>query len=245
MATKIYNAYYVKTIDGKKIKITPLKLKYLYDFMDTFETIANTKNDDEAIQVLVECVRIAMMQYYPEISDSITSIEDNFDMPTIYEILDYSAGIKINKNKEEKNIKTQADDNKEKNDWASFDLLSIESEVFLLGIWKNFEEMEESISLPELINLISTQRDLEYKEQKFLAAMQGVDLDKESGRSQDTKERGQKEWEDLKARVFSKGKAADSNDILALQGQNAKKAGFGIGMGLEYEDLRSSPTKNV
>jgi hypothetical protein len=59
------------------------------------------------------------------------------------------------------------------------------------------------------------------------AAMQGVDLDKNSGSGN--------EWEDMKARVFSKGKTTDGNDILALQGVNAEKAGFGIGMGLDYE----------
>jgi hypothetical protein len=51
-----------------------------------------------------------------------------------------------------------------------------------------------------------------------LAAIQGVDLDAQSGSS-----KGQKEWEDMKARVFSQGKAKDGNDILALQGQNASK----------------------
>ena len=243
MATRLYKTNYVKTIDGKKIKIIPLRLKYLHDFMETFENIKNSKDDDEAIQILVECVRIAMMQYYPEISDSTDSIEDNFDMPTIYSILDYSAGIKINKNKDDKDVKNQAVQSKEKADWDSFDLLSIETEVFLFGVWKNIEELEESISLPELMNLISTYRDLDYKEKRFLAAIQGVDLDKGSGYSDSGQERGQKEWEDMKARVFSKGKATDSNDIVALQGENARKAGFGIGMGLQYEDLRSSPTK--
>ena len=62
--------------------------------------------------------------------------------------------------------------------------------------------------------------------------MQGVDLDAESG-----KDRGQKEWEDMKARVFSGGQTGDSNDVLSLQGVNAQKAGFGIGMGLDYENL--------
>ena len=57
--------------------------------------------------------------------------------------------------------------------------------------------------------------------------MQGVDLDKNSGNSN--------AWEDMKARVFSKGSATNGNDILALQGRNAEKAGFGIGMGLDYE----------
>jgi hypothetical protein len=41
----------------------------------------------------------------------------------------------------------------------------------------------------------------------------------------------------MKARVFSGGATTDSNDILALQGHNAQKAGFGIGMGLDYENL--------
>ena len=42
----------------------------------------------------------------------------------------------------------------------------------------------------------------------------------------------------MKARVFSGGKATDSNDVLALQGVTAQKAGFGIGMGLDYGDER-------
>jgi hypothetical protein len=41
----------------------------------------------------------------------------------------------------------------------------------------------------------------------------------------------------MKARVFSKGKAENARDIIALQGINAQKAGFGIGMGLEYEKV--------
>jgi hypothetical protein len=65
-----------------------------------------------------------------------------------------------------------------------------------------------------------------------MAAIQGVDLDKESG-----KDRGQQEWEDMKARVFSGGQTNDSNDVLSLQGPKAQKMGFGIGMGLDYEDL--------
>ena len=64
-------------------------------------------------------------------------------------------------------------------------------------------------------------------EKKFIAAMQGVDLDAGSG--------SQKEWEDMKARVFSKGQATDGNDILAYQGATASKAGFGVGMGIDYE----------
>ena len=73
-----------------------------------------------------------------------------------------------------------------------------------------------------------------------MAAIQGVDLDGGSSGGQ----KGQKEWEDIKSRVFSGGTAKDSNDILSLQGQNAAKAGFGIGAGLEYTNLKGEEPKN-
>jgi len=230
MATTVYQTKNVTLIDGTEIEIIPLKIKYLREFMAAFEDVKNAQNDDEAIEFLVECVRISMKQFYPKISKSKSDVEDSFDMPAIYTILDVSAGIKINQ-KSDNTVKDQATDSG--SSWSELDLAKIESEVFLLGIWKDYEELEKSLSMPELMATLSSRRELDYQEKKFLAAIQGVDLDKESGSS-----RGQKEWEDMKARVFSKGATGDSKDILALQGQNARQAGFGIGAGLEYEDLR-------
>lgn len=229
MATTVYQNKIINLIDGTELEIFPLKIKYLREFMEAFEYVKKAKDDDEAIECLIECVRITMKQYYPDISLKTADIEDSFDMPTIYTILDISAGIKINRGSEE-TVKAQATDSG--STWSELDLAKIESEAFLLGIWKDYRELEESLSMPELMATLSSRRELDYEEKKFLAAIQGVDLDKESGST-----RGQKEWEDMKARVFSKGATNDSKDILALQGQNAKKAGFGIGMGLEYEDL--------
>jgi hypothetical protein len=229
MATTIYNTQTVYLFDGTELEIIPLKIKYLRDFMTAFQNIKNTKNDDEAIAVLVECVRICMKQYYPSISNTTEEVEDNVDLPTIYKILDTSAGIRINK-KSEAPVKDQAIDSGQT--WDDLDLAKLESEVFLLGIWKDYQELETSISMPELMATLEVSRELDYTEKKFLAAIQGVDLDKQSG-----SERGQKEWEDMKARVFSKGQSTDSNDIVSLQGSMAQKAGFGIGMGLDYEDL--------
>ena len=229
MATTVYKNKIIKLIDGTELDIVPLKIKYLREFMEAFEYVKTAKDDDEAIDFLVECVRITMKQYYPDIKLTKSDVEDSLDMPTIYTVLDVSAGIKINQ-KSEETVKDQATDSG--SSWSELDLAKIESEVFLLGIWKDYRELEESLSMPELIATLSSRRELDYEEKKFLAAIQGVDLDAQSGES-----RGQKEWEDMKARVFSQGKTKDSNDILALQGQNARSAGFGIGMGLDYEDL--------
>ena len=230
MATKIYSTKKIYLFDGTEIEISPLKIKYLREFMDTFSLINQTNNDDDSILLLLECVRIAMQQYRPELSGSTSDVEDAVDMPTIHEILETAGGIKISESSPE-TVKEQAQKTESKNSWEDMDLVKLESEIFTLGIWKNYDELESSISMPELMAIISGRRELDYEEKKFLAAIQGVDLDK-------NEERGQKEWEDLKARVFSGGKAKDGNDILALQGQNAVKAGFGIGMGLDYEDLR-------
>jgi hypothetical protein len=230
MATEIYKKGNIFLIDGTELEIIPLKIKYLRQFMTAFDGMNNVKDDDGAIDVLTECVRVCMKQYYPQISKTIEDIEDNINLPTIYDIVDFAAGIRINKKSEEP-VKQQAE--KSGATWADLDLASLESEVFLLGIWKDYEELETNLSMPELMATLESKRELDYQEKKFLAAIQGVDLDKDSGR-----EKGQKEWEDMKARVFSGGTTGDSNDVLALQGQNAKKAGFGIGMGLDYEDAR-------
>lgn len=87
--------------------------------------------------------------------------------------------------------------------------------------------------MPEFVSLLVAKREKDYEDKKFFAAIQGINLDENSNK-------GQKEWEDIKARAFSGGKVKDSNDIVSLQGQTAKQAGFGIGRGLEY----SSSTKN-
>ena len=227
MATEVYSKGNIYLIDGTELEIIPLKIKYLREFMLEFEGIKDASDDDEAIEVLSKCVGICMKQYYPEIANT---VEDNLDLPTIYKIIDIAAGIKINKKSEEP-VKEQAQASGAT--WDDLDLAKLEAEVFILGIWKDYKELEESLSMPELMVTLSSKRELDYEEKRFLAAIQGVDLDGSTN-----SDRGQKEWEDMKARVFSGGATSDSNDVLSLQGQNAKKAGFGIGMGLDYEDAR-------
>lgn len=224
MPTKIYESATIRLIDGTSIYITPLKIKYLREFMDAFEFVKTAADDDQAVFFLSECARIAMKQFYPAIN-TIAELEDSLDMDTVYTLLDIAAGIKI-KNPD-KQVKEQATESG--TTWESLDLAKIESEAFLLGIWKDYEELESSMSMQELMATLETKREEDYAHKKFLAAMQGVDLDK--GKSEGNK------WEEMKARVFSGGKAKDQNDILALQGVNAQKAGFGIGMGIGYEDL--------
>ena len=232
MATRIYKSDTITLMDGEKIEIYPLKIKYLREFMEAFHLIKESKNDLESISYLSECARIAMQQYKPEIAKTIEDLEDNVDLPTIYKIINIGGGISVSGEIDEP-VKEQALKKESAGSgWEDLDLAKLESEIFLLGIWKDYQELEANLSMPELVATIGSIRELDYQEKKFLAAIQGVDLDGETN-----KDRGQKEWEDMKARVFSGGQTSDSNDVLSLQGVNAQKAGFGIGMGLDYEDL--------
>jgi hypothetical protein len=228
MASKVYDVGVITLIDGTEIEIKPLKIKYLRKFMEYFELVKFAKTDEESIKVLSHCALIALRSQYPMIS-TIEELEDSVDLPTVYKILDISAGININGESEEP-VKKQATDSS-KSSWDSLDLAELEAEVFLLGIWKDYEQLELSLSMPELLATLSSKRDLDYQEKKFLAAIQGVDLDKQSGKDQSNA------WEEMKARVFSGGKATDANDIVSFQGVKAQQAGFGLGMGLGYEDL--------
>lgn len=225
MATKVYEIDMIEFIDGTEIEIKPLKIKYLREFMEVFDLMYMAKNDEQAIRILAECARVCMKQFYPSIK-TIEELEDSLDLPTIYRILDIAAGIKINN--PDKEVKKQATESG--STWEDLDLAELESEVFLLGIWKDYEELELSLSMPELVVTLGSKRDLDYQEKKFLAAMQGVDLDKQSGKSSNA-------WEEMKARVFSNGQTSDPNDILSYQGTKATQNGFGIGMGLNYEKI--------
>jgi len=231
MPTKMYTIDEVELVDGTVIEVSPLKIKYMRQFMDVFDTIKEAKTDEESIAILSECVRIAMKQYHPVIK-TIEDLEDSVDLPTIYKIIDVCAGVKIKKSEDTNEPMPQTAKSKSENSWDNLDLVKLESELFLLGIWKNYDELESNISMPEMMAILESRRELDYNEKKFLAAMQGVDLDEASGT------KNEDPWEAMKARVASQVSGignGDPNDITSLQGQKAQQYGFGIGMGLEYE----------
>lgn len=231
MATKVYETEFVYLVDGTMIELMPLKIKYLRQFMEAFDFISTTDNEDDALFFLSECIRIAMQQFLPEIKTAMDA-QDAFDIGTMYKVLDVCGGIKVGGDsedveKEAKDIKPDMEEST--STWSGFDLAKMESEAFLLGIWKDYEELEKSMSLPEIMATIIAKREFMHDERRFMAAIQGIDIDKSN------KEDEQDPWEAMKARVFSNGATSNPNDIVALQGQNAINAGFGIGMVLEYE----------
>ena len=83
-------------IDGTKLSVRPLKISLLRPFMKKFEGIANVANDnDKSMNLLMECVQIAMQQYNPELAKDVKALEENIDLPTVYKIVEEASGVKL------------------------------------------------------------------------------------------------------------------------------------------------------
>ena len=96
MATTVHEPHTIKLIDGTEITLRPLKISLLRKFMAKFEGISAVVDDNEkSINLLMECVQIAMEQYAAGLPVDLEALEDNIDLPTVYEIVEVASGIKI------------------------------------------------------------------------------------------------------------------------------------------------------
>jgi hypothetical protein len=94
-----------------------------------------------------------------------------------------------------------------------------------LGTWRNYQDLEESLSMPELLQTIESMQEKERQDKIFLASLQGVDL-------RDEQEEKGPTFEDIRLKAM--GIEATTDDVVSLQGSMAAEAGFGIGAGLGY-----------
>lgn len=78
-----------------------------------------------------------------------------------------------------------------------------------MGKWINYDELESTLCVEELIVTVNAIREKESRDRKFSAALQGIDLDEDEA----------------------------VNDITDLKGLAAAQEGFGIGMGLGYMEI--------
>lgn len=95
MATTINEAKTITLIDGTEFTTRPLKLSLLREFMKKFEVIATVADDnDKSLDALLECVKIALKQYKPELLEK-DDLEDLLDLPTVYRIVEEASGINL------------------------------------------------------------------------------------------------------------------------------------------------------
>jgi hypothetical protein len=87
-----------------------------------------------------------------------------------------------------------------------------------LSIYKNFEDLEDSLTLDELTILVEGVQDNKYEDYRFRAALQGIDLD-------ENKE-GETTFEDIQARVATRARAEKEGKTV----EEIEFAEFGIGI---------------
>jgi hypothetical protein len=80
--------------------------------------------------------------------------------------------------------------------------------------------------MPELIQTFKAMQKTESEKRKFLASIQGIDL------NENQQENEGPTFEDIQRRAM--GINANGDDVVSLQGALAAQSGFGIGAGLGY-----------
>jgi inhibitor of KinA sporulation pathway (predicted exonuclease) len=96
MATTVNEKKVLTLIDGTQLEVRPLKISLLREFMKKFEQIAKVAdNNDKSMDILMECVQIAMRQYSPDLAGDAKVLEDNLDLPTVYKIVEEASGVNM------------------------------------------------------------------------------------------------------------------------------------------------------
>jgi hypothetical protein len=96
MATTVYETIDIELMDGTKLKMRPLKISLLRDFMKKFDTVVDVAtNNVESMDVLVECAMIAMQQYAPDLASDRDKFEDVADIKMVYKVIEAASGIKL------------------------------------------------------------------------------------------------------------------------------------------------------
>lgn len=96
MATTINEPKEITLSDGTTLTVRPLKISLLRDFMKKFTSIEEVAEDnDKSMDILMECVSIAMRQYKPELAEDPSKLEEILDLPTVYQIIEEASGVAL------------------------------------------------------------------------------------------------------------------------------------------------------
>jgi hypothetical protein len=89
----------ITLVDNTEISVRPLKLSLLRPFMGKFgELTAVADDNDKSMDILMDCVQIAMKQYKPELAEDRDQLEELLDLPTVYQIIDAASGFNSDAN---------------------------------------------------------------------------------------------------------------------------------------------------
>jgi hypothetical protein len=94
MAVTVNEEKTIKLLNGTEVSARPLKISLLREFMKKFDGLAEVAdNNDKSMDILIECVGIALKQYAPDLVVDAKGLEDLVDLPTVYQIIEAASGI--------------------------------------------------------------------------------------------------------------------------------------------------------
>ena len=86
----------VVLMDGTKVIARPLKISLLRPFMKKFAEVEAVAQDNEkSMDILVDCVQIALQQYKPDLAEDKKALEEILDLPTVYKIVEVASGVNL------------------------------------------------------------------------------------------------------------------------------------------------------
>lgn len=81
---------------GREVRITPLPIKPLRDFMAEFGKLSEAKNDEDATNIIYNCAVIAINARNKEIPEG--ELENTLDLPTAIKISEIAGGVQLDPN---------------------------------------------------------------------------------------------------------------------------------------------------
>ena len=95
MATTVYDVEKIKLQNGAEIQLKPLTIKELRKFMVVIQKTAESKTEDETLDLLIDACAVALEKQLPDLVKDKDAFEDVLDVPTINRILEVCGGIKM------------------------------------------------------------------------------------------------------------------------------------------------------
>ena len=95
MATTVYDVEEVELQNGATVKLKPLSIKELREFMKVIQKTGEAQIEDETLNILIEACRIELKKQLPDLVADRDAFEDVIDVPTMNRILEVCGGIKL------------------------------------------------------------------------------------------------------------------------------------------------------
>ena len=95
MATTVYDVEEIQLQNGANVKLKPLTIKELREFMKVINKTAEVNTEDETLTILIDACAVALAKQLPDLVADRDAFEDTLDVPTINRILEICGGIKM------------------------------------------------------------------------------------------------------------------------------------------------------